>query len=184
MFVSYSVKRAWDLSILFYSIISPVGWNNKPVTNFCAIIRFVRKCLWPSSSGANRHALVKRRYEFAGSGDRDKAARSSCVEERCIRHSAVTTSVELSATLEAITCAATRQFLSILWHPKVHYRIHKNSPLFPILSQTNSVHTTPSYFEKSNLMVSFPLAFLPITCTCYSSPFALHASPTSSSSTW
>jgi hypothetical protein len=45
-------------------------------------------------------------------------------------------------------CAPTQGLPSIICNPNVHYRVHKNPPLVPILSQIDPVHTIPSYLSK------------------------------------
>jgi hypothetical protein len=70
----------------------------------------------------------------------------------------------MSATREATSYAVTRQFLSILWNPKVHYSIHNTSPFVSILSRANPVHSFSSYLYKIHLMFYVHLPFvLPIS---------------------
>jgi hypothetical protein len=65
---------------------------------------------------------------------------------------------QLSTTLQA-----TRAILSISWNPKVHYRIHNSLPLVSIPSQSNRIHTTPSYLSKisAHLSLGFPSGLFP-----------------------
>jgi hypothetical protein len=70
--------------------------------------------------------------------------------------SSLTNSLELSTTQGATSCEATRQFPSIVWNPKVHCWMHKSSSPVPILSQTKSVRSTPSYLPTIHLNTIHP----------------------------
>jgi len=61
----------------------------------------------------------------------------------------LTHSVEQSPFLRSL---ASEEIPRYLCNPKVHYRFHKSSPLAPIMSQTNPVHTLPAL--RSILMLS------------------------------
>jgi hypothetical protein len=64
--------------------------------------------------------------------------------------------MELSSSSEAASCAATQEFPNIIWNYKVHYHVHKNSPLDSILSLIDSVHITISYLSKMHFNIIHP----------------------------
>jgi hypothetical protein len=92
----------------------------------------------------------------------------------------------MSPLWESNSCSATQEIPSILWNLKVHYLVHKNPLMVPILSQINPFHTLPSYFcdvlilfshiMQVFLVVSFLQVFLPKLCMhaiCHAYPFVL-----------
>jgi hypothetical protein len=61
--------------------------------------------------------------------------------------------MELSPSSEAASYAATQEFPSILWNPKIYYRVRKSPPLVPVLSQIGPVHISPSYLSKIHVNI-------------------------------
>jgi hypothetical protein len=61
--------------------------------------------------------------------------------------------MELSPSGGAANSAASQEFPSILWNPKVFYRVHKSLPIVSVLSQIDPVHTIPCYLSKIQLNI-------------------------------
>jgi hypothetical protein len=64
--------------------------------------------------------------------------------------------MELSASWEAANCAASQELPSVLWNPKVHYRLHKSPPPVLILSQIDPNPTIRSYLSKIHFNIVHP----------------------------
>jgi len=66
-----------------------------------------------------------------------------------------TYSMEQSPSWEANRFSASQEIPCILWHQKVHYRIHKCPPPLPVLSQLDPLHTsTPNSWRSILILAS------------------------------
>jgi len=64
--------------------------------------------------------------------------------------------MEQSPSWEANWFLASQEIHRISWNAKVHYCIHKCTPLVPIMSPFNPVHNPKSYFPKIHLNIILP----------------------------
>jgi hypothetical protein len=61
--------------------------------------------------------------------------------------------MELSPSSQAASYSVTQEFTTILRNLTVHCRVYKSSPEVPILSQVNTVHTTPFHLSKNRFNI-------------------------------
>ena len=78
----------------------------------------------------------------------------------------ITNYMPRSPSLESNRYSASQEIPCILWNPKVHYHVHKQPSLVPVLNQINPVHATTSHFLRIhvNILSGLPSASSPKVC--------------------
>jgi hypothetical protein len=104
-----------------------IYWGHKPVVSKLMILR-LHHCLRLESGSLNIH------------------------------HIEATNSKKRSNFWEANSNSASQEFLlpSLLWNPKVHYRVHNTRPLIPFVGQVHPVYTFPPCFPKIHSILIIP----------------------------
>jgi len=64
--------------------------------------------------------------------------------------------MERTPSWEANSHSASEETPCLLRNPKVHYHVHKSSPLVPLLRQMHPVHNFPPYFPNIHSNNIFP----------------------------
>jgi hypothetical protein len=65
--------------------------------------------------------------------------------------------MEQNPSSEANSHSASQEIPRLQWNPKVHYRVHKDQLLVPILIQMHPVHTITDWFLRPILILSSQL---------------------------
>jgi hypothetical protein len=122
---------------------------------------------WPSNATLPTRCLTSdcRRawqYEFGALNVKQKRNLTPQAENvfvtdlLCTQQTSNDVYMEYSPSWEADSRSANQEMSYHLWNPKVHYRVHKNPPPTPILSQMNPNHTLPLIFPNIHLNVIAP----------------------------
>jgi hypothetical protein len=79
----------------------------------------------------------------------------------------LTNSMEPSLSCEADSRPATHKIPKLLWNAKVHYRVHNNLPLIPILRQSVICSAAPSLSitHQWNFLFHFSVLFYTVGTT-------------------
>jgi hypothetical protein len=93
------------------------------------ISKHLRAFLIPRRAGSKKHKL--------------SLTYVPVIPQEAMRRPRLTNATETSPSSEANNHSTIQEFPNILWNQTVNYHFHTSLPLVPVLSQMNTVHTTP-----------------------------------------